>query len=54
MMRHLMKLHFNKKIILKNLLFYKLLFALEILWDESMSDSSYIGHLLSSLVDRLA
>ena len=33
---------------------YKLLFALEILWDELMSDSSYTGHLLSSMVDRLA
>ena len=29
-------------------------FALKILWDELMPDSSYIGHLLSSMVDRLA
>ena len=29
-------------------------FALEILWDELMSDSSDIGHLLSSRVAKLA
>ena len=34
--------------------FYKFFFSLEILWDELMSDSSYIGHLLSSMVNRLA
>ena len=28
--------------------------ALEILWEELMSDSSYISHLLSSMLDRLA
>ena len=38
----------------KNFYFYILLFVLEILWDELMSDYSYIGHLLSSMVDRLA
>ena len=40
--------------ILQEPLFYKLFFALEILWDELMSDSSYIDHLQSSMVDRLA
>ena len=58
-MLHLMKMHFNKNEFWISAIssrtfssFYKLFVALEILWDELMSDTSYIGHLLS-MVDRL-